>query len=227
MALSDLATASVSTLGASSTSSKYDKSSKSLADDFDTFLQLLTTQLKAQSPLDPLDTNQFTQELVQFSQVEQQINMNKQLESLIALASAQAASAVVGYLGTEVVAEGATTEMDGGIAEWRYTSPQTVDDATITIRNEAGSVVFTEQTKISSGTNNYEWNGRTSTGQKVTSGKYTITIDARDAENKALNVETAVKGIVDGIDMSGTEPILEIGGTRVPLTAVRSVTARA
>ena len=58
-------------------------SRKTIADNFDTFLQLLTTQLKNQNPLDPLDTNQFTAQLVQFSGVEQQLKTNEFLEALL------------------------------------------------------------------------------------------------------------------------------------------------
>src|SRR5260370_18802675 len=45
-----------------------------LAGTFQTFLTLLTTQLQNQNPLNPLDTNQFTQQLVQFASVELQLN---------------------------------------------------------------------------------------------------------------------------------------------------------
>ena len=56
-----------------------------LAQNFDTFLTLLTTQLKNQNPLEPLDTNQFTSQLVQFAQVEQQLKSNDQLATLVSL----------------------------------------------------------------------------------------------------------------------------------------------
>src|SRR5262245_48605192 len=69
----------------------------SLANNFDTFLQLLTTQLKNQNPLDPLDTNQFTQQLVQFASVEQQMNMNSQLTTLISLQQTSQSTAALGF----------------------------------------------------------------------------------------------------------------------------------
>src|SRR5215471_15386211 len=74
-----------------------------IAQNFNTFLQLLTTQLKNQNPLDPLDTNQFTQQLVQFAQVEQQMNMNQSLTSLIALQTANQASQALGFIGSTAV----------------------------------------------------------------------------------------------------------------------------
>src|ERR1700675_2201733 len=59
--------------------------SQQLAGNFDTFLKLLTTQLQNQDPLSPLDTNQFTQQLVEFASVEQQVNMNSNLQTLISM----------------------------------------------------------------------------------------------------------------------------------------------
>ena len=48
--------------------------SQQIAGNFQSFLTLLTTQLQNQNPLDPLDTNQFTQQLVEFAGVQQQLN---------------------------------------------------------------------------------------------------------------------------------------------------------
>src|ERR1700686_3335504 len=76
--------------------------SQQLAGNFDTFLKLLTTQLQNQDPLSPMDSNQFTQELVQFSQVEQQINTNTSLASLIALTKTQSSANAVSYLGKTI-----------------------------------------------------------------------------------------------------------------------------
>src|SRR5215217_8309301 len=84
---------------------------EAVAQNFQTFLQLLTTQLKNQNPLDPLDTNQFTQQLVQFAQVEQQMNMNSSLSTLIALQTATQASAAMGFLGSTVVVNGDTSAL--------------------------------------------------------------------------------------------------------------------
>ena len=74
---------SVSGVGSSSSSSSNTIDRQTIANNFDTFLQLLTTQLKNQNPLDPLDTNQFTQQLVEFSGVEQQLKTNDFLASLV------------------------------------------------------------------------------------------------------------------------------------------------
>src|SRR5690242_11704672 len=93
-----------------------------IAGNFNTFLQLLTTQLQNQNPLDPLDTNQFTQQLVQFAQVEQQINMNTSLGTLISLQKASETSAALGFLGASVVVDGDTAQLSGGTATWSFSS---------------------------------------------------------------------------------------------------------
>src|SRR5438067_9156885 len=103
-----------------------------ITQNFDKFLQLLTTQLKNQNPLSPLDTNQFTQQLVQFAQVEQQINMNSSLSTLISLQQASQTSAALGFLGQSVTISGDTAKLAQGQASWSFSgsAPAT---ATVTI----------------------------------------------------------------------------------------------
>src|SRR5580658_5260093 len=86
---------SSSTAGAAGTNA-----SQQLAGNFDTFLQLLTTQLQNQNPLDPLDTNQFTQQLVEFASVEQQINTNTNLQTMISLQPATEATSALQLVGS-------------------------------------------------------------------------------------------------------------------------------
>ena len=92
----------------------------SLAENFDTFLTLLTVQLQNQDPLDPLDTNEFTSQLVQFTAVEQAIATNNNLESLIGLTELSHAATRISYLGKEVEAPGSTSYLTDGKAEWSY-----------------------------------------------------------------------------------------------------------
>src|SRR5215213_10519401 len=110
----------------------------SLAQNFDTFLSLLTTQLQNQNPLEPLDTNQFTQQLVQFAQVEQQLRSNDQLETLVALQKSTQASAALDFVGKTVVISGATTHLGtDGTTVWTFSSPKPAT-ASVTIRDSTG-----------------------------------------------------------------------------------------
>src|SRR6266853_5448447 len=99
------------TTGAASGSTGQDKINQTIAGNFNTFLQLLTTQLKNQNPLAPLDTNQFTQQLVQFAGVEQQINMNTQLQTLVSLQQTAQNTQALGFVGATVVVDGANAQL--------------------------------------------------------------------------------------------------------------------
>src|SRR6187200_3147467 len=115
---------------------------KGIANNFTAFLQLLTTQLKNQNPLDPLDTNQFTQQLVQFAQVKQQLKSNDQLSTLVSLQKTAQQTQALAFVGMKVAVEGKTAELKGNNAPWGFmvNKPAT---ATVNIANSAGATVYT------------------------------------------------------------------------------------
>lgn len=193
-----------------------------IANNFDQFLTLLTTQLKNQSPLDPLDTNQFTTQLVQFAGVEQQLRMNDTLASLLTLNQASTATDAVGFIGKTITADGATTPLKNGAAHWSVNMPED-GTAIVTIRNSAGAVVQTLSSSFRSGAQTVQWDGTTSTGTKAPEGDYTITVDAKNLAGKAVTAKTEIIGVVDGVDMSGTTPVLKIGAISVPVNKVTRV----
>jgi flagellar basal-body rod modification protein FlgD len=193
-----------------------------ITQNFDKFLQLLTTQLKNQNPLDPLDTNQFTQQLVQFAQVEQQINMNQSLSALIALQTAAQTSAALGFLGSTVVVNGDTAPLTAGKATWSFSTDRPAT-ATINIKNASGEVVFSDTRTISAGRQDYAWNGRGTNGLAMPDGNYTISITAKDATGQSVAVATEVEGVVDGVDLSQNPPVLKVGSRSFTLDKVKQV----
>lgn len=96
------------------TTSSYSSAMSSLTDDFDAFLSMLVTQLENQSPLDPMDTNELTSQLVGFSQVEQQINTNTELEYIGSLLSGSTVGSAMDYLNQTVTYSGSTTVVQNG-----------------------------------------------------------------------------------------------------------------
>lgn len=216
MAISN--TSSVSTTTSSSSSS----SSTSIANNFDQFLTLLTTQLRNQSPLDPLDTNQFTAQLVQFAGVEQQLKTNETLSSLLSLNAASTATNAVGFVGTTITTDGATTRLSNEKAEWQVTMP-TAGSATITIKDSSGSVVQTMTKSFVKGEQLFTWDGTTSTAAKAEDGEYTISIDAKDITGQSITATTQISGVVDGVDFTSSIPMLKIGNISVPLDKVKTV----
>jgi flagellar basal-body rod modification protein FlgD len=198
-------------------------SRQGIADNFDTFLQLLTTQLRNQNPLDPLDTNAFTQQLVQFSSVEQQLKTNDFLSALVQANSNSVQTNAVNYIGKTVTAEGVRSELVNGQAVWNF-SLDDAADTTVTIKDKDGNVVYTEQGELQAGVGQFTWDGKTSSGAKAPDGTYSISITGTNAEGKTVPITTSFTGVVTGIDFTGTEPVLLIGPTRVNLSGVKAIT---
>lgn len=213
---------STSSTSSSTSSSGTVSGGAAIAQNFDQFLTLLTTQLKNQSPLDPLDTNQFTQQLVQFAGVEQQLKTNETLSSLLSLNSAGTATSAVGFIGATITSDGATTRLEKGKAEWQVNVPRG-GVATITIKDSKGSVVQTQTKTLVAGDQKYTWDGTTSTAQTAADGEYTITIDAKDTAGATMTATTKISGVVDGVDFTGSIPTLKIGAISVPIDKVKSV----
>src|SRR5215813_1526719 len=140
------------------------RSQSQLATNFDTFLTLLTAQLKNQDPLEPMDSNEFTQQLVQFSQVEQQINSNKNLESLIALTKSRSSADAVSYLGKILTLTDGTTALADGHADWIYGLDSDAANATLTILDARGAAVYAAPAEKSAGQHTFAWDGISSSG---------------------------------------------------------------
>ena len=196
---------------------------KGIADDFDTFLTLLTTQLQNQDPLEPLDTNQFTAQLVQFAGVEQSIKTNDNLEKLAALSSANTVTSAVSFIGKAVTAAGDTTQLVNNKAAWSYTSPVESAEAKVSIFDQFGTLVYSEDANLDAGTNTLFWDGRRNDGSLAPSGSYRISIDAKDKDGNNISVDTTIGGIVEAVDVTKSEPFLTINGSNIKFSAVRTV----
>ncbi len=194
-----------------------------IAGDFNTFLTLLTTQLQNQNPLEPLDTNQFTQQLVEFASVEQSIQTNDNLEALRSLTTASTVTSAVSFVGKVVTASGDTTQLLNGTAAWSYTSPADSPEAKVTVTNSSGQVVFSQDMALQAGTNTITWDGRRTDGSLAPNGTYRISIDAKDADGKTIDVDTNIAGVVEAVDLTTAEPFLTVNGSNIKFSAVKSV----
>src|SRR6201986_2713294 len=156
------------TSSASSTASAANSSAtQQIAGNFDTFLQLLTTQLQNQNPLDPLDTNQFTEQLVEFASVEQQINENTNLQTLISMQQTNEATSALQLVGSTVTVGGnaaALDNADNSAATWSLTTT-TPATATVTVTSSAGTTAYSGTMSLNAGTQTFTWNGQGSKGQ--------------------------------------------------------------
>jgi flagellar basal-body rod modification protein FlgD len=193
-----------------------------IAQNFTTFLTLLTTQLKNQNPLDPLDTNQFTQQLVQFAQVEQQMNMNTQLTTLISLQKATQTTQAMTFLGATATVDGATATLASGKATWTFSSDKPATGI-VNIKNGTGQTVYSGTFPLNAGSQTFAWDGRSSTGVLNPDGAYTLSITAKDATGSTVAISTEVRGTVDSVDLTQNPPVLTIGGQNFTLDKIKNV----
>ena len=199
---------------------------KTLADNFQSFLQLLTTQLKNQNPLDPLDTNQFTQQLVQFAQVEQQLKSNDQLQTLVALQKTAQATAALDFVGATVAVDGGTAALANGQAVWSMQVPKPVT-ATVNIRTATGQTAYSGTYSMGAGRQEFVWDGRSETGLQWPDGDYTISITANDAAGQSVAIGTEVEAVVESADLTKTPVELKIGGQIYTIDKIKRLLRRA
>lgn len=187
------------------------------------FLLLLTTQLKNQDPLEPMDSGEFTSQLVQFASVEQQISQNRNLEELIKINRINRAASVVSFLGKRIEATGDTTVLSNGYAEWNYALPEVAEDVTLTITDSDGETVFETTGEGTIGAHKFVWDGLDRSGEPLPEGEYTLTVAATDVEGAAIVATTTIVGHVTGMETVDDDLILSIGGIGVPFDKVLSV----
>lgn len=207
VAADQASTASAAASGTSSLASA--TSASSIGSNFNTFINILTTQLKNQDPTSATDPNQFTQELVQFAGVEQQLNTNNDLQTLISLQkNSSGTSAALSYMGQYVEAPTTSGQMalQNGSAEIGYTLPTTASAATITVRDSSGNVVTTLSGPTTQGLNYLSWNGQNSGGTQMANGAYSFSISATDATSGTAESisDMRVLGQVTGITTDST-----------------------
>ena len=196
-----------------------------LAEDFDQFLLLLTTQLKNQDPTEPLDTNQFTQQLVQFASVEQQIATNKNIERLVDLSGGQGINAGVGYLGQVVEADGNGGMLNNGTASFVYELPAPAANVDVFIADAKGQVVFSGKGSTLSGKNVVTWDGTNSlSGSKMPDGDYYITVRATTGAGDKLDSKTYTSGVVSAVESDPQNGIqLNIGNIKINTEDIKAV----
>ena len=188
---------------ASSLQTNAAKSSATLSDNFDTFLTLLTAQLQNQDPLEPVDSTEFTNQLVQFSGVEQQIQTNSALGDLIRLTTSSTAAGLAGYLGKSVEIDSPTAELSGDGIEWLYNLPEGVEKAVMSVQSEDGRIVYSKDvSSTDAGEYTFNWDGELSSCNIAESGEFKLIVRAENANEQAFTVSPRVRTTVNGVDLS-------------------------
>jgi flagellar basal-body rod modification protein FlgD len=194
----------------------------SLSNNFSDFLQLLMTQLQNQDPSSPMDGNQFTSELVQFTQVEQQINTNQDLTQMINLTQASQVEQSAGMLGKPVTVNSGQLTLQNGQSEINFNtgSPEAVG---ITVYNAAGAAVATANLTTSAGANHWTWDGSGPNGVTEPDGAYTVSVTQIGVSGTNVAVPFTVTGTATAVQNNSGTVDLQMGGLTLPFSSVISV----
>jgi len=221
--LAQQAAAKAASGNAATTTGTGDNGLASLSGDYNNFLTLLTTQLKNQDPLSPMDTTQFTQQLVQFSAVEQQINGNKKLDQLIGLQSTANAYGAVGFVGTQVAADSDQLSLQNKKGKFDYNIEHTSGTALLKITNSSGQLVMVKQVDATVGKHPVEWDGTDYNGSQLPDGAYTVAVSYQDSAGTNYEAPITTYGTVDSATIADGQVSLKIGDVSVALDKVTSI----
>lgn len=190
--------------------------------DFSMFLKLLTTQMQNQDPLDPMDSSEYTQQLVQYSQVEQSVQQTGVLKDILGRLSTQDMAQSAAFIGREARFDSATAGLSASNgATWTYQPERTAASLAGTIKDAAGKVIKTVTLDPAGG--RFSWDGTTESGGKAAEGAYTLAIKALDTAANQVPVTINAVGIVRDVVTDGSGVKLGIGGIRLPVTALIAV----
>ncbi len=179
--------------------------------------------MQNQNPLDPLDTNQFTQQLVEFAGVQQQLNTNDSLATLVSLQQTAQSTQALGFVGKTAVVNGSTAALTNSSATWELNVP-TASNVNVTIANSTGQTVFTGTYNVAAGNNQpFTWNGQGNDGTQWPDGNYTMTATAKDASGNTVASPPQIQGVVTSVDLTQSPPLLTIGGQTYTVNQIQSI----
>jgi flagellar basal-body rod modification protein FlgD len=200
--------------------SKTDAASSQLSRDFNDFLILLTTQLQNQDPLSPMDTTEFTNQLVAFAGVEQQINTNQKLDSLVSLGLGQALGSAQSYVGRQISYISSEFNHTGTPSKIKYSLGAEAVTSKLSIYDEGGKVVYSVEAGKSAGVHDFVWDGTLNSGGKAEPGTYEVKVDALDINGEPVQATSVVSGLVRGTEAQNGQIYLLVGDRAVALSNV-------
>jgi flagellar basal-body rod modification protein FlgD len=194
----------------------------SLDGNFNDFLNMLMTQLQNQDPTSPMDTDQFTSELVQFSSVEQQIETNSSLTQLIQLTQGSEVIQGSSLVGQQVTVQSTQVPLENSTATVNITSPA-AEPVSIAITNSAGTSIYNTTVNAVAGNNSFEWNGTNNAGDTVPNGLYTLVATGSNVGGGTSTLPFTVTGTATGVISSSGTVDLQLGALSVPFSSVTAV----
>lgn len=195
----------------------------SLADNFQNFLSLLTTQLQNQDPTSPMDTNQFTSELVQMTSVQQQVSTNSNLTQLISLTQGSQVLQSTALVGKTANVTSSNIALQNGSGELAFNTT-TAEPIAVAITDASGREIRGATLTSTAGANTWKWDGTDDSGRSVPDGSYAVSVMTPSATGTtATAVPFTVEGTITGLVKNGTSTSLQLGATTVDVGALQSL----
>lgn len=224
MSLIGAASATSDSSGTTAAAGTAEASKQKLQEDLNQFLNLLVTQLKNQDPLNPMDANEFTTQLVQFASVEQQIYQNSNLEKLYNLQASSQVAGLVNYMNTTIEYSGKDVNVEEGAgATIKYQLGTNAKNAYITIQNAKGETVFTQAASTDTDLHTFTWDGLDSQHNQVPAGQYKVWVSGFDTAGNLVDVTQTAFGRVTGVSSADGTSYLIVGDISVKQDSVLSV----
>jgi flagellar basal-body rod modification protein FlgD len=211
-----------STIG---TATQSQKDRTKLSADYNNFLKTLTTQLTNQDPLNPLDSKDFTSQLAQLSSVEQQININSNLEKLVAASSNNNINASLGYLGKTVDLKSSTIDLNNKTAIFAYNTDTTYQKVQLNIKDGTGAIVRTMDADTKTGLHRVTWDGKNDNNVQLPDGYYTVAVNGIDETGKAIPIDTVTAGVVSRVGTENGHIMLTVNNNAISSDNIISVHA--
>ncbi|MCC6156476.1 MAG: hypothetical protein IT350_00365 [Deltaproteobacteria bacterium] len=194
--------------------------------DKEVFLNLLMTQMKQQDPLDPMDNQQFLDQLASLATVEELRTSNANLATLQLYQSSINNAQSVSMIGKEVRASGDTMRLahDGDSTKLHFLLEGEAKDAEITIYNAKGTVVRTiTANELEEGINRVSFNGLDRNGSPLPAGDYKFEVKANGGDGTSVTATTLISGRVEAVSFDSGGPELMIDGQKVMIGDVYEV----
>lgn len=197
---------------------------KKIAADLDAFLKMLTTQLQNQDPLSPMESNEFTQQLVGFAQVEQQIGINENLQTLQTQTGNSYSAMLIGYIGKYAEIQDNLVKLQDGQARFAYGLASEAAEVEVALKDSKGVVIRRIKGETAAGDHIIKWDGRDDEGKELADGDYTIEITATNSAGEKVDTWSTVQALITGVSNADGQPVVIVNDAAVPLDYIHAVT---
>ncbi len=176
------------------------------------FMKLLVAQIQNQDPMAPMDNAEFTSQITQFTQLEEAIKTNANLEENLILGQAINNTSMLALVGKNVTVAGNLSSVSEGAASQNMLVSELPGTATVEIKDDNGNVVATYEKDITPGLNEINWDGLLSSGDVAPDGKYTLEVSVETSAGETVPFTTLMTGPVDGLRYENSQAVVMVGG---------------